>query len=287
MKKHLAIAILSILCTIGYGQEAIVLNKIDKIVKNKKVSIGIAIHDFTTNTTFSIKGNDKFPMQSVFKLPIGIVALDKVDNKELSLTELIDVPKNKLHPNTWSPIREKHPNGTSLTLLELLNYTIAESDNNGCDLLIEMLNGTESINKYFKDANIENINIEVNEFDLNWNSMYRNWITPMGAIDLLKKIHKKELLSLDMHNTLWTIMTNSSTGSFRKKIPKSVIVGNKTGSSGYKDGVSIATNDIGIMILPDGRAIAFAIFITDSYEISEVNYEIISDIAKVLFLEYS
>ena len=289
MKKYFSLVILSIAYTIAYGQQTAVLNEINKIVKDKKVSVGVALYDFDTNITLSIKGNEKFPMQSVFKLPIGIVALDQVDKKNLSLTKHINIPKNKLHLNTWSPIQEKYPNGTSLTLFELLDYTIAKSDNNGCDLLIEMLNGVEFINKYFNDIGVRGINIEVDEFEMNknWDSKHRNWITPIGAINLLKKIHKKEILSLDMHNKLWEIMTNSKTGSFRNKIPESVIVGNKTGASGYKDGISIATNDIGIMILPDGKAIAFAVFITDSREIAEVNYEIISDIAKVIFLAYS
>ena len=288
MKKYIAIAVLLITSMMGYGQEASILDSIGEIIKDKKVSVGVAIHDFSTNTTLAISGNDRFPMQSVFKLPIGIAALDMVDNGVLSLTQVVDVTKDKLHPNTWSPIREKYPNGVSLTLLELLDYTVAESDNNGCDLLMEMLGGAESINTYLKDADIPEVNIEVNELEMNsnWESKYCNWITPMGAIDLLKKIHERELLSSDMHDTLWTIMTNSRTGSFRNKIPNSVVVGNKTGASGYKNGISIATNDIGIMILPNGRAIAFAIFITDSSEAAEVNYEIIADIAAVMVSEY-
>ena len=48
----------------------------------------------------------------------------------------------------------------------------------------------------------------------------------------------------------------------------------------------IATNDIGIMVLPNGKAVAFAIFITNSHEVADVNYEIIAEIAKVIFLAY-
>ena len=289
MKRSIVLIILLVVCSVTYGQKTDILSELNEVVDGKKIMVGVAIYDFDTNKTIEINGSRKFPMQSVFKLPIGIVALDKVDKKELSLTDVIDFPKNKLHLNTWSPIRERYPNGTSLTLFELLNYTIAESDNNSCDFLIDMLNGTELIDSYFKDVDIKDMNIEVNELELSANidNMYRNWITPLESINLLKKIHNKELLSSDMHDVLWTIMTNSKTGSFRNKLPKSVIVGNKTGASGYKDGVSIATNDIGIMLLPNGKAVAFAVFITDSSEVSEVNYEVISDIARVIYVEYS
>lgn len=288
MNIYLFIAILSTLCSIVYGQEATILNSINEIIKDKKVDIGIAIHDFSTNKTSTIKGNERFPMQSVFKLPIGIAILQQVDEKRFALTQSIDIPKDKLHLNTWSPIQKKYPNGCSLTMLQLLDYTVAQSDNNGCDLLIEMLGGTTPINNYFKRIGLDDINIEVNEFELNsaWMNKYKNWITPNCAIELLKKIYNKELLSVAMHRQLWEIMTNVKTGSFRNKLPNTVIVGNKTGSSGHKNGISIATNDIGIMVLPDGKAVAFAIFITNSHEVADVNYEIISDIAKVIFLAY-
>ena len=288
MKIYLFIAIFSTLCSIVYGQEATILNSINEIVKNKKVDIGIAIHDFSTNKTVTLKGNERFPMQSVFKLPIGIAILQQVDERKLTLTQAVDIPKDKLQLNTWSPIQKKYPNGCSLTMLQLLDYTVAQSDNNGCDILIEMLGGTTPINNYLKRSGLNDINIEVNEFELNsaWKHKYKNWITPNCAIELLKKIHNKELLSVAMHSQLWEIMTNVKTGSFRNKLPNTVIVGNKTGSSGYKDGISIATNDIGIMVFPNGKAIAFAIFITKSHEVADVNYELIADIAKVIFLAY-
>ncbi len=288
MKKYIIISILSIICKIGYGQEVTILDKIEEITKDKRVEIGVSIHDFSTNTTVTLEGDRRFPMQSILKLPVGIAALNKVDKGEFKLTQYTDITKEKLHLNTWSPIQKEHPGGASLTLLQLLDYTIAKSDNNGCDIIIDMLGGAQCINDYFKDIGIDSINIEVNELELNsqWSNMYRNWITPNGAINLLKQIHKKEILSSAMHHELWQIMTNSKTGSFRKKLPESVLVGNKTGSSGYKDGVSIATNDIGIIILPNGKAIAFAIFLTNSHEVSEVNYDIISDIAEAIFEEY-
>ena len=82
-------------------------------------------------------------------------------------------------------------------------------------------------------------------------------------------------------------MANSRTGSFRQKLSENVIVGNKTGASGHKNGESIATNDIGIMDLPNGRSVAFAIFVLDSREPAEKNYALIADIAALIYVEHS
>lgn len=71
--------------------------------------------------------------------------------------------------------------------------------------------------------------------------------------------------------------------SIKNKLPKDAVVAHKTGTSGYnKENVSAATNDVGIMVLPSGKQVAFAIFITDSREPVEVTANLIADIAMLL-----
>jgi beta-lactamase class A len=61
-------------------------------------------------------------------------------------------------------------------------------------------------------------------------------------------------------------MKDSPTGAhrLRAELPAETIVMHKTGTSGVKDGVASATNDIGMITLPDGRRLALAVFVTDS-----------------------
>jgi beta-lactamase class A len=61
-------------------------------------------------------------------------------------------------------------------------------------------------------------------------------------------------------------MTASVTGSTRLRagLPTSTVLAHKTGSSGEQDGRAAATNDIGLITLPDGRHLAIAIFVTDA-----------------------
>lgn len=102
-------------------------------------------------------------------------------------------------------------------------------------------------------------------------------------IQLLRKFNRKELLLSDTHTFLWNVMAETSTGSIRNKLPKNITVLHKTGTSGYnEEEISAATNDVGIMMLPNGTLIAFAIFITNSKEAAEVNAGVIADIAVVL-----
>jgi beta-lactamase class A len=57
----------------------------------------------------------------------------------------------------------------------------------------------------------------------------------------------------------------------------------KTGTSGVRDGVAAATNDMGLMVLPDGRRLALAVFVTDSKADEATREATIARIAKAAY----
>ena len=61
-------------------------------------------------------------------------------------------------------------------------------------------------------------------------------------------------------------MTESKPGQKRLKglLPAGTAVAHKTGTSGTVKGVTAATNDIGIITLPNGKRLAIAVFVADS-----------------------
>ncbi|MEG1615469.1 MAG: serine hydrolase [Bacteroidales bacterium] len=49
-------------------------------------------------------------------------------------------------------------------------------------------------------------------------------------------------------------MERASTGSIKQKLPQNAVIAHKTGSSGKNEhGITAATNDVGIMIAPNGH----------------------------------
>ena len=57
----------------------------------------------------------------------------------------------------------------------------------------------------------------------------------------------------------------------------------KTGTSGFYKGVSFATNDVGVIELPDGRVIFVSVFITGSREETPKDERVIAEIARQLY----
>ena len=261
--------------------------RIERILASKNAHVGVAITGLDGFDTLSINGSGHFPLQSVFKFPIALAVLDKVDQGSLSLSQKILVTKADLLQNTWSPLREKYPQGNiKIPLSEILQYTVSQSDNNGCDILLRLIKGTKVVNDYIHKKGIKDIAIVFNEEEMHkeWNVQFSNWITPKASNDLLKLFYDRKILSSKSHDFLWKIMTATSTGTERIKgqLPQGTQVAHKTGTSDTnKEGVTAAVNDVGIVTLPNGKHFAISVFVSDSKENNKTNEKIISDISKL------
>jgi len=85
-------------------------------------------------------------------------------------------------------------------------------------------------------------------------------------------------------------MASSGTGLKRIKglLPAGTVVAHKTGSSGTNDaGVAAATNDVGIIAFPDGRAVALVVFVSDSGASEEERDGVIAAIARAVWDAYT
>ena len=261
--------------------------KIQQIISSKNAVVGVAITGNNGADTLSVNGERHFPMQSVFKFHIALVVLSQVAEGKLSLNHKILIGKKDLLPNLYSPIRDEYPNGTTMTLLKVLEYAVSQSDNVACDILLQLVGGPHAVEEYFIKNNFRDVSIKINEQtqQADWDLQYQNRTTPKAANDVLESFYynKKKLLSKEHHKLIWKLMRETSTGKKRLKgaLPADTIVAHKTGTSGVnKDGLTAAVNDIGVVFLPDGRYFFISVFVTDSKENLETNERIISDISK-------
>ena len=273
----------------SYAQMAKLNSQIEQITKGKQAKVGVAILDFDGKDTLTMNGAGHFPMQSVFKFHLALAVLNQIDKGKLSLNQKIFVKKADLHPNWWSPLRDKYPNGdVYVPLSELLSFTVSQSDNNGCDILFNLVGGPKKVNDYIHSLGIKEVAITSNEevMQADWNVQYTNFSTPVAAVKLLEKFHKKHILSKNSEAFLWKIMAETTTGATKIKslLPKNTVFAHKTGWSGTnKDGLTGATNDIGIVTLPNGKQFAIAVFVTNSMEKETTNDRMIAEIGKATY----
>lgn len=262
--------------------------KIQQIVADKQAAVGVSIIGNNGKDQISVNGKRHFPLQSVFKFHIALLVLSEIDKGKFSLDQKIEIPKKDLLPGLYSPIRDKYPEGATLTIAEILEYTVSVSDNVGCDVLLRLLGGPQTVENYFVKNKFSDISIKLNEEtqQSNWDLQFQNWTTPKAATAVLSAFYynKKSLLSQKSYDFIWKTMRETSTGVKRIKgqLPAETVVAHKTGTSGTNKttGIAAAVNDIGVVFLPNGQHFFISIFVTDSKENADTNEKIIADIAK-------
>ena len=262
--------------------------QMEKISLDAQGKVGASVMLLETHESVSFNGDQKFPMQSVYKFPIGMCLLNQVDKGALKLDEKVRIRKSDLvPPKAGSPIRDKYPRGVELTVRELLRYMMIESDGTASDALLRLVGGAERVNAYLRDLGVTEIIVATTEREMTTGEevQYRNWAKPDAAVGLLRAFYEGRGLSAESRTLLLQLMTDSTTGPHRLKgnLPAGTVVAHKTGTSNTVSGLTRATNDIGIITLPDGRHLAVAVFVSDSKAEAAAREGVIARIARAAY----
>jgi beta-lactamase class A len=252
-----------------------------------KVSVACSLPGTPLNCDLNAHGHP--PMQSVFKLPLALTALHLVEEGKFSLDQPIRfLPSDRILPHTYSPLQAKYPEANvDVPLRELLSAAVSLSDNAAADVVLRIVGGPAAVDNYLKSIGVTGFHLEDGEDGLarDVTAQYRNWFEPAGAVQFLRRISDDSPLTPQHTRLLLQWMQETSTGSHRIKgdLPAGTVVMHKTGSSGTKNGVTFATNDIGLITLPDGRRLAIAVFVSDSPADEATRDAVIARIAKAAY----
>lgn len=269
------------------AQTGTLQRQIEQVVATAQADVGVAVRGIENREEVVVNNNRLYPMQSVFKFHIALAVLHQVDKGKLRLSQEIPVKRSELLSGTWSPMREDYPSGDiRLPLSQIIQYTVAQSDNNGCDILLRLLGGTATVNRYIHSLGIKDVAIQATEEEMHraWDVQFSNWTKPHAATDLLFLFYRKKILSENSYRFLWKIMEETTTGKDRIKgqLPAGTKVAHKTGTSDTNgEGITAAINDIGIVTLPNGKHFAIAVFVSNSKENTATSENLIARISKL------
>ena len=269
-------------------------HEIRTLTKDVEADVGVGVLLIESGDAAYLNRDGQFPMMSVYKLPIAMAALRLVDERRITLDQEIIITKEDfVRPGFHSPIRNVNPGGTVMQLNELLRYSISESDGTANDVILDAAGGPSAVQEYLDSIGVgEGIKVANSEKEISqdWETQYRNWATPASTIELLRRIQTRQAKLSEMTTQrLLTVMTNSETGRRRLKagLPKEAELAHKTGTGGTKDGITGATNDVGIITLPDGRHIAIAVYVKDSRADMWARENLMSEIAEVVYTKWT
>src|SRR6478752_4596822 len=163
-------------------------SQFEKIAPEAKGRVGVAVELLGSGETTDLHGDEHFPMHSVYKLPISMAVLQRVDRGELKLDQKVKVePGDFVRTGMYSPVRDKYPSGADLTIAELLRFTICESDGSTSDVLMKLIGGPGKVMLFLEEIHVPDIQVVNYEKEIgrDWETQYRNWATHKAALALL------------------------------------------------------------------------------------------------------
>jgi beta-lactamase class A len=251
-----------------------------------KVSVACSLPGFSLNCDLNPHAHP--PMQSVFKLPLALAVLHQVELGKLSLEQPVRfLPADRFLPHAYSPLQDKYPEANvDVPLQELLRLAVSLSDNAAADILLRILGGPKEVDSYIASLGITGFHLEDGEHELHHDvsAQYRNWFEPEGAVQLLRLLSDHSPLTAAHTDLLLSWMKTSVRNErLQGDLPGGTLVAHKAGTSGVDNGLAHATNDIGLIFLPDGRRLAIAIFVTDSTADLAAREKVIARIARVAY----
>ena len=264
--------------------------QIAQIADGSRGRIGVAAIDLATGQEIAVLGDQRFPMASTSKIAIVATFLERVDNGLVSLDHrfplMVPVP-SKAFSTSVAPVRP----GATMTARELIERTIARSDNMATDALLKAVGGPAVVNDWARRAGIPNFNLtrdiatlvrDDGEVNPAYSIDVRDSATPRDMVQLLTGLYQGKWLSTGSRNVIIGAMERCRTGTRRipALMPLGARVAHKTGS------LNNTSSDVGIIKAPDGRAYAVAIYVTGQG--TRLNRESrIANIARALYQGYS
>jgi beta-lactamase class A len=294
---------------------------LDNLNISSNPSIGIGILDLNTGKSWFRNRQQKFPMQSVYKLPIAIAVLKRVDERKISLDQSITITKKDFSAGHNPIIKDIKGDRAQFTIRDLLNRMMSVSDNTAADVLMRLIGGPFQVNQTLVKLGVRNVRVDrlerqlqpdsagLTAFQPEWSdaktfqaaidqapatvkqtalqkylSDPRDTATPAGLVDLLSKLQSQKLLSANSTAVLLQIMTNSKSGAKRLKagLPQNWSIAHKTGTGADVLGVGVATNDVGIITSPQGKRIAIAVMIPGSKAPMEERERLMSKVVSLV-----
>ena len=280
--------------------------------------LGVGLLNLESGEAFVYHGERRFPMQSVFKLPLAAAVLSEIDARRLTLDERIFLSEAQLSPQL-SPIAAAWPGRKDYAVSELLEAMVVGSDNTAADVLMKRIGGPGAVSAWLVAKACPEIRVDRYERELQ-TEMYglgsfrpawrdptafdaafqkvpadrrlaatrdymadpRDTASPRGMLEFLQKLDRLELISPASTRMLLAMMRRTTRGADRLKagLPKDALLAHRPGTSGVDQGLSAAHNDVGLFTLADRRTYAIAVFLSGCTADEATRDRIIAQVAR-------
>lgn len=237
--------------------------------------VGVYAVDLDTGREVAWRGDERFAYASTIKAMASAALLDDVGTDGLSKEVAISADDIVSH----SPVTETNVGGT-MTLAELCEAAMTQSDNGAANLIFAELGGPAALDRRLNDLGDTGTTVSRTEPGLNEAKPGdpRDTTTPRASAGNLREYVFGGVLEDDEATTLTDWMKATQTGDtlIRAELPEEWTVGDKSGTGYYG-----SRGDLGIVWPDDGGPIIISVLSSKDEQDAEADDRLISGAAAV------
>ncbi len=281
-------------------------------------SVGIGVRHLESGREFYVNRGVRFPMASVFKVPVAIQLLAMAEEGRTDLDKTVELRAGDLRPGAGRLVKD-FVEPKRITIRELLERMLIDSDATATDYLLGEIGGVPAVQARLKKLGLEGISVDrttghLQAAALGFDNLpsdvgptasamdqmiralprsrrtgriaafmrdERDTATPEALVAMLTKIWNGETLGQKYTSVLIDVMHRCRTGRGRLPagLPKGTKVAHKTGTFRL-----LITNDAGIITLPGKSGhVAITVQIKESSLPLEAQERAIAEVARAVY----
>jgi beta-lactamase class A len=284
----MTVALLLALALLSGPDLTVLEDTFKRIVQDARAEVGVALIHVESGAWIAVNGERRFPMASVYKLPIAVELLTQVAQGKQSLDRQLTLGPSDIR--ACCTLSRHHPQGgVTMSVGDLLELMIVESDNTSADAVLKLVGGPTVVEQRMRALGFAAINVNRSEGEIafemtgvvnpppqsewtldlqrrlidevdhsaldaaraRYTSDPRDTATPADMARFLARLQLGDLLPPRYTDLLIGLMAHAQTGPRRLRalLPADTGVAHKTGTT------AVVINDVGIITLPADSAI--------------------------------
>lgn len=227
--------------------------RIEALAKRHNAQIGLYAVNLDSEQSLGYRDTEVFAMCSTFKAYAAAAVLQRAQQGRLALSDTVPIEPADIRPH--SPVTEPRV-GTALTLAELCQAALQQSDNAAANGLLRALGGPPAITEFARSIGDDRSRLDRWEVELNSAvpGDPRDTSTPRALGAGYRAILTGDVLQPAGRQQLVDWMLGNQTSSMRAGLPAGYTSADKTGSGDYG-----TTNDVGVVYGPAGQRMLLAL----------------------------
>ena len=241
--------------------------------------LGVSVLDTGSGRRWAHRGGERFPMCSTFKVLACGAVLSRVDAGQEDLGRHVRfTPADVV---TYSPVTGSRAGGDGMTLAELCEAAMTQSDNTAGNLILASLGGPAAVTAFARRIGDGATRLDRTETALNGATSGdpRDTTTPDAMAGNLRALALGDVLSPPSRGRLLGWMLDNQTGGakLRAGLPDGWRAADKTGGGDFG-----ATNDIAVLWPAERAPLVACVYLTETDASFDARNAAIAAVARAL-----